>query len=295
MITLKKLSSCSLEEVTRLWNEGFSDYSFNFQMTEDDFVRRLTFDSLGTQYSWVACIEDKPAGMLLNGIQNWGGSLRSWNGGTVVHPQQRGKGIGKFLMDHTIQLYAEHGVDLASLEVLTSNQTAISLYKHYGYQVEQELVTLECTNLSSPLPQPLQCQGKYQLLFGHPSDVKDIDFYDNDAPWQAQWMNLMKGQSLIIKDQEGLTVCYALFKDTLNEPVANPYIRLSQCVLHPRVQALAEEILNTAFLAIFRPELSNCRRMTGDFITRDERIVKQLERWGFLKKSERYLMLKRFA
>lgn len=292
MVEVQKLSSCSLEEVTKLWNDGFSDYSVNIKSSVDDFIRRFALDSLSADYSYIAYSRGEPAGLLLNGFKNMSGILCSWNGGTVVLPQYRGKGIGKCLMDATMSLYREHGVQLASLEVLTTNQNAIDLYQKYGYESEQKLITLECTGLLTTSDKPVQ-HNKYQLQFGLPSDISTIDFYDNHAPWQSQWVNLTNSQSLTIRDQDGTIACYVLFKNTLNEPVTNKFIRLIQCVLNPNIQA-ADEIIEIALHEIFKPSIT-CRRFAGDFVTRDERVVHHLERLGFIPKSERYLMFKRFG
>jgi len=48
----------------------------------------------------------------------------------AVHPDYRGKGIGKRLMQHVL-----NDEEVFFLEVRASNETAKSIYEHYGFQV----------------------------------------------------------------------------------------------------------------------------------------------------------------
>ncbi|MGH9881544.1 MAG: GNAT family N-acetyltransferase, partial [Pyrinomonadaceae bacterium] len=46
-------------------------------------------------HSFIAFVEGKPVGFLLNGIRNNSGGKFAWNGGTAVVPAFRGKGVGR--------------------------------------------------------------------------------------------------------------------------------------------------------------------------------------------------------
>ena len=48
----------------------------------------------------------------------------------AVHPDYRGKGIGKRLMQHVL-----NDEEVFFLEVRISNETAKSIYEHYGFKV----------------------------------------------------------------------------------------------------------------------------------------------------------------
>lgn len=54
----------------------------------------------------------------------------------AVHPDYRGKGIGKKLMQGLIDLTQGEGIMQVSLEVRKSNVVAIHLYESFGFQVE---------------------------------------------------------------------------------------------------------------------------------------------------------------
>ena len=56
----------------------------------------------------------------------------------AVLPEERGKGIGKAVLSHLIDICIEKNFYLITLEVRKSNIPAISLYKSLGFEVEGE-------------------------------------------------------------------------------------------------------------------------------------------------------------
>lgn len=54
----------------------------------------------------------------------------------AVRPEFRGHGFGKKLMDVLVDFARHHGAGPISLEVRAGNETAINLYKTYGFQKE---------------------------------------------------------------------------------------------------------------------------------------------------------------
>ena len=54
----------------------------------------------------------------------------------AVHPELRGRGLSRKLMDRLSETAREQGVKAVTLEVRTSNRAAIELYKSYGFMEE---------------------------------------------------------------------------------------------------------------------------------------------------------------
>jgi putative acetyltransferase len=67
-------------------------------------------------------------------IQGYGAVFESEIRAIFVHPDYRGKGVGKRLLEKVISL-AGHG---ATLYVAKSNAAAISLYRNYGFEIARE-------------------------------------------------------------------------------------------------------------------------------------------------------------
>jgi ribosomal-protein-alanine N-acetyltransferase len=94
------------------------DLCFSAPKSEEVFRSDLT------KY-WVAKEEDKIVGYI--GTENVAGETHIINMG--VHPDQRGKGIGKKMMAEALDAR-----DVAFLEVRTSNLPAQKIYEHFGFK-----------------------------------------------------------------------------------------------------------------------------------------------------------------
>ncbi|MFQ3293517.1 MAG: ribosomal-protein-alanine N-acetyltransferase [Halobacteriales archaeon] len=66
-------------------------------------------------------------------IPNHGGSVGHVKD-LAVHPERRGQGIGRALLNRSISTMAAQGTPTVKLEVRESNDTAISLYEDFGFQ-----------------------------------------------------------------------------------------------------------------------------------------------------------------
>ena len=129
MITIKRLSQCTLEDAVVAWNKGFEGYYFDMTTTVDFFTRRLILEGLSPSLSVIAYDDERPVGIILNGIRLINGKKVSWNGGTGVDPEYRGKGVGKKLIEAVLAIYEVEGVEVATLEAVKENVKAISLYE----------------------------------------------------------------------------------------------------------------------------------------------------------------------
>src|SRR5690606_28819443 len=125
------------------WNKGFEGYYFDATTTVDQFTNRMVLEGLSPSLSILAFDCDKPVGLILNGVRMIDGKKVAWNGGTGVAKDYRRNGVGKQLMDATLAIYEEEGVQIATLEAIKQNEKAIKLYENKGYKIVDELVHLQ--------------------------------------------------------------------------------------------------------------------------------------------------------
>ncbi len=137
---IKKLSQCTLDEALKAWNDGFEGYFVPIQLNAEAFLNRLVGEGLSPNHSIVAFDENRPVGIVLNGFRIVNGKKISWNGGTGVATDYRGKGVSRALMEETLAIYKQENVDIATLEVIKENERAIKLYEKYGYEISDHLL-----------------------------------------------------------------------------------------------------------------------------------------------------------
>lgn len=212
MLTIKKLSDVPIKDACEAWNKGFIDYYVNMQMTNSQFTYRLGWDELSPDYSFIAYFNSHPAGIILNGIMTSNGKRVAWNGGTAVAVTFRGKGIARKLMESTMELYEQENVDIASLEAFSINHGAIRLYESCGYHVVDHLMFLKKTGSNEKTRVNFLDLPGFSLHRGLPHEVRDLSFYQHDAPWKTQWNFIRHGESIIMKNCNGEPVAYALYQ-----------------------------------------------------------------------------------
>ena len=292
MIVIKRLSACTFSEAVEIWNKGFEGYFVDATTTEERFAARLGMEGLSPSLSVVAFVDDQPVGMILTGIRTIQGKKVAWNGGTCVATAYRGQGLGKVMMKAVLQVYEEEGVEWATLEAFRENEKAIALYKSMGFDIVDRLLFLQRTegfDRTNPFSQAVG--AVYQRESGIPADVQGLPFYQAMAPWQTQWAGLRDGESVVVKDQTGEAIGYALYRRAFDPAGAVTGITLFQCAAAPERED-ADEIIRFALNQVFAPEREVGRRGTFNFPAGQDRVVRILEEAGFSPSIEQVYMMK---
>lgn len=290
MITVKRLSECTFEEATELWNLGFSGYAVDFTMSVDDFAAWVGSRGGAPSLSLAAFVDGKPAGVVLNMFNRIDGPLIAWNGGTGIAPPFRGQGIGKVLMQKAIEIYREACVDYATLEVLTNNESGVKLYERTGYVKSGRLLTLKCEGALENGAFSYKREAGYQAVIGGVSDVRDLEFFNNHVPYCSMWQNIQNGQSLRVLDADNEMVGYAVYRQRIGYGNAlKDHISLFHCVAKPG-RTDREDIIRFALSHVFSPYAFEGLRTVGDYPSSNEQVVQALMQAGFKITAERFLM-----
>jgi GNAT superfamily N-acetyltransferase len=287
LVTIKALKNCRLDHILEAWNRGFEGYFVPINMTLDSFLSRMVFEGLSTELSIVAFEKEEPIGIILNGIRDIEGKKQAWNGGTGVATAYRRKGVGSMLMEETLRIYQDHGVNTATLEAIAENHKAIALYESYGYQIADKVAHF---SLSGPLQLTENVlSANYTVKTASIKEVSSLEMFNPFTTWQTQWKSLHNGEAYILCDNEGLPVGYALFKRTWNELGEETGIILYQleiaALLQGKVQAAAC-LLNSLF------GQSDAAKTIVNYPLSSSAIVALFEKAGFDKKVEQVVMVK---
>ena len=204
---IKRLSHCTLKEMVKAWNRGFTGYTVPIEMNETAFLHRFVSEDLSPEHSIVAFINNEPVGIIVNGFRIINGKKIVWDGGTGLAPEYRGKGIIKKMMNETLAIYEHQSVDIAMLEAIKENTVAIHLYNNYGYEIVGDLVFLS-GNISAGNP--------FQYKAYRPEQLPYVSFYEEPAVWQCQSHSVKQGEVYVF-EQDGEIFGYTVFRRIWDE------------------------------------------------------------------------------
>src|SRR5205085_3494975 len=101
------------------------------------------------------------------------GEQSAWIGMLLVHPDFRGRGIGRALLQRCLDYLHSHGVGCIQLDATAQGQP---IYERAGFQKEWSLTRWEISRFATPVTaSPAQIRA-YQ-----PSDATRIDALDREA------------------------------------------------------------------------------------------------------------------
>jgi ribosomal protein S18 acetylase RimI-like enzyme len=287
MFEIKPMNTCSFQTAHEVWNEGFKGYFVDLTLPLDGFLQRLSYENISPEHSLIAFDEKRPVGFLLNAFRNSRGRKIACNAGTGVVPDMRGKGVGKALVSAAIEVYKSESVDVALLEAVQGNDSAIALYQKNGYQVIDELTNLQSDNSTSLL----RTQTSYTVRQVHPADVGKLNFYYERSAWQTQWQSIGStcGLAITVSDETGSAVAYALFRKKFDDQGKLLSVVLCQCEVAPGLDD-QENVASVALDAVF--PAGAYRRATHDFRKSNRLIINKLLDAGFTTFIEQFHMMK---
>jgi ribosomal protein S18 acetylase RimI-like enzyme len=125
---------------------AFSDYQVDMRMSREQFDYRLLRDGIDLNKSVGAFKENELVGFCISGVGTWQGEKTIYDAGTGVVPQHRRHGIGKEMFNFMLPRLKETGVSRYLLEVMTSNEPAVNLYRKLGFIDTRKLIVFRLKN-----------------------------------------------------------------------------------------------------------------------------------------------------
>ena len=175
------LTAADFSSLHTCFLEAFSDYEVDMRMSEAQFAQRLMRDGVQLEISAGAFDNDRMIGFYINGLGDWQGKRTAYDAGTGIVPHYRGRGIGKDLFAFVVAKLKERSVSQYLLEVLTSNERAVSLYRKLGFVEVRRLAVLR----SEQPMEPLDDLAEVELRRIEEPDWKLFEsFCDGYSSWQ---------------------------------------------------------------------------------------------------------------
>jgi ribosomal protein S18 acetylase RimI-like enzyme len=150
MIRYEFLNNTPIPTLHEAFLSAFADYQVNMQMSLDEFAFRLRRDGVDVEISAGAFDGDQLVGFCLNGSGMWQGEATVYDAGTGFLPQYRGRGMASEMFRFMNPQLKERGFNQYLLEVLTTNEAAVNLYRRLGFTETRKLAVFRTpTPLSS--------------------------------------------------------------------------------------------------------------------------------------------------
>ncbi len=176
----------SLDDLCEAWQLCFIDYGLN--VTKTQIFNMLSRRGYLAELSFGAFSDNKMISMTLNCLGRYNGvpSLYDTSTGTAI--DFRRKGLAESTILQSIEAAKSVGAQQYILEVLTSNEKAISLYKKLGFEILREYFTfrsaLKDLTLTTATVKPLPANIELRELASLPSEEEMSAMWDFTPSWQ---------------------------------------------------------------------------------------------------------------
>jgi ribosomal protein S18 acetylase RimI-like enzyme len=182
MITCRLLSRADSNSLYECFLAAFSDYEVDMQMSRQQFEQRLVRDGVQLEISAGAFDESRMIGFYLNAPGEWQGKRTAYDAGTGVVPGYRQQGVGRKLFEFVGPRLREASVSQFLLEVLSSNEPAVSLYRKLGFIETRRLAVFRSN-------EPVRQLGDLEHVAIRRVERADWELFSSFCDGYPSWQN----------------------------------------------------------------------------------------------------------
>ena len=136
---IKTLDGVGIKEITKVFNDSFTDYFVPFELAEAQLCSKMRIDKTDLSLSVGAFENGKLIAFILHGLDTIHMQKVIYNGGTGVIPEKRGLGLTKKMYLFILPLLAKKRINKLVLEVISENIQALKSYDTAGFKVKRTL------------------------------------------------------------------------------------------------------------------------------------------------------------
>ena len=142
MYQFQSLQGIGMQQLAECFNLAFSDYEQPIRFTPESLKYYLTASSVDLSLSFGAFCQEQLVAFILNSAGIYHNQSVVFDAGTGVVPDHRGKKVFSGLFAYTAQQLRQQNIAKYYLEVLQSNQHAVTIYSKNGFSVQREYSVL---------------------------------------------------------------------------------------------------------------------------------------------------------
>lgn len=175
------LKTESLEKIHHCFNEAFSDYIVNIQLSFEKFQRIMVRNGVDLKVSIGLYDKGNLVGFILNGVGTWNNIPTVYDSGTGIIKEYRGKKYSRRMFE-VLKRKLEHNFSQYLLEVIQTNTPAYTLYCNQGFRIERELLCFRIDKEDLP-PSETDCDLHFKKMSSLNWDVLKT-FWNSVPSWQ---------------------------------------------------------------------------------------------------------------
>jgi GNAT superfamily N-acetyltransferase len=184
-VKISKSSEFSAQELVDIYNQTRADYKVPMPMILPDWEEYVHVYDIELEGSFVAHLEDEPAGLGLLGLrgdQGWVTRL-----GVADHARRRG--IARDLMEAMLDEARYRKVAHMWLEVIADNDAGRRLFQSYGFEATAELIVAERQDMP---PTTLPAIGATAERIGREEILEKLAQHNGHVDWKNHYQSLSK-------------------------------------------------------------------------------------------------------
>jgi ribosomal protein S18 acetylase RimI-like enzyme len=168
------------------FNQAFSDYLIPVILTESQFETFFIQRQIDIKRSLGVFVDDEMIAFTINGFGIWNEVDTVYDAGTGVIPVFRKQRVAEKMFEFMIPHFQKQGIKQYLLEVVTTNQKALGLYKKLGFEIIREVSLLKA---EKPLETNISLNNKVNIY-----EMKDYNWNLLTTFWDAMptWQNSIK-------------------------------------------------------------------------------------------------------
>ena len=142
MYQYRTLEKESIQQIAECFNLAFSDYEQPICFTPESLKYYLTASRVDLSLSFGAFFKEELVGIILNSYGIYNNEPAVFDAGAGVIPDHRSKKVFSNLLNYTCRQLQAKNIKKYYLEVLQSNNHAVSIYQMKGFSIQREYSVL---------------------------------------------------------------------------------------------------------------------------------------------------------